>query len=117
MQVLRKTQLFSVSAAAAAHAWMNDRPQAIYIPASEMAEHVHSAISRFVYESNEVPTEIRMNPWSVCELPGDRWYRFPFLHNGSIVIIPVVADSKVVPGRVHCVGSEETVIAMKAVAR
>ncbi len=109
MQVLRKTQLFSVEEQQRACAWMNDRPMP-RIGSAQMAEMVHREVSRFVQEAGEVPVEIRMNPWSIFELPMDRWHRFPFFHEGRIVIIPVIVDAKVVPCRVHCIANEETVL-------
>jgi hypothetical protein len=115
MQVLRKTRLFSINEAMVGFAWMNDKLPVPHHDSALAAEHVHREISRYVQAVNEAPVLIRMNPWSIFELPMDRWHRFPFWHAGRIVIIPVVPESKVVPGRVHCVGCEETVVAMKAV--
>jgi hypothetical protein len=110
MQVLRKTQLFSIDKQQRAAAWMNDRPSVTArVDTSMMAERVRREISRFVQEVGEVPAEIHMSYWSVFNLPGDQWFTFPFPCEGRVAMIPVVADARVTPGRVHCVGCAETV--------
>lgn len=110
MQTLQKVRLFSIEQQKRQDAWMNDRPQSPpRIDASLMAERVRSEISRHVQESGEVPAEIHMSYWSVFHLPGDQWFTFPFSCGERVAMIPVVADSRVVPGRVHCVGCAETV--------
>ena len=72
-------------------------------------------LSRFVRAAKEVPAQIRMNAWSIFELSHDRWHVFPFWYEGRMVMIPVVADPRMSPGRVHCVDCNETMIAVRAV--
>lgn len=112
---LQKIQLFSIDQQQRGFAWMNDRVPTSANRNSLMAEQVHREISRHVTERGEIPEQVRMNPWSIFELPSDRWEYFLFMIEGRIVSVPIVADSRVCVGRVHCVGVDETVIAMRAV--
>jgi hypothetical protein len=72
-------------------------------------------VFRFVREGKEVPAQIRMNPWSIFEMHTSRWHLFPFWYQGRTMMIPVVADPRVSPSRVHCVGNDETMLAVRAV--
>jgi hypothetical protein len=80
-----------------------------YIVLCELSAHVRAC--------KEVPAEIRMSAWSIFELPESRWHAFPFFFEGRIVVIPVVHDPRVSPGKVHCVSIDETRIAVRAVSR
>jgi hypothetical protein len=81
----------------------------------DMEHMVLYELTRFVRESGEPPREIRACAWTICEMHPSNWHTFPYQWQGHTAMIPVVADPRVSPSRVHCVGSDETVIAMRSV--
>jgi len=94
-------------------AWMNDRPSPSTPEIKEKSQHVeelvHRELSLYFLANGEVPREIRMNPWSIFDMTKERWHSFPFWAEDRIVFIPVIPSAAVPVGRIHCVGSEETV--------
>ena len=101
----------------AADSWLNSVPVAASQRSSEIEELVHREISLHFAACNEPPAQIRLNPLSIFQMQDNRWHYFPFLIEGCIAGIPVIADPYVPSGKVRCVGKDDTLIAVKAVLR
>lgn len=126
---LQKTELFSIEAQQKADGWLNAAPSLPVLAKPvqsdtnafkaivrlHMEDMVLHELTRHVRAAKELPAQIRMNAWSIFELHNSRWHTFPFWYEDKMEMIPVVADARVSPGRVHCIGCDETVIAVRAV--
>lgn len=102
---MQKVRLFSIEQQRRRDAWLNDTtplPAMSARPCTEFAEQVCLEIARHVAANNIVPSAVRANPCSVLELPRDRWEVFPFLWEGHIIGIAVVADQTVPIGEIIC---------------
>lgn len=104
---LQKVKLFSIDQQRCNEAWLNDTAPLPAMPArpcTEFTEQVCRCIAQYAAANNAAPSAIRANPCSVLELPRDRWGVFPFLWEGRIIGIAIIADPSVPIGEIICEG-------------
>lgn len=113
---LQKVKLFSVEKQQRSDAWLNDTAPLPAMPArpcTEFAEQVCRCIARYIIANGNVPSALRINPCAVLELPRDRWQVFPFLWEGRMIEIAIIADQAVPCSEIICEGNDNTLTTLE----